>query len=216
MKVAGIVTEYNPFHLGHEYQLIETKKRLDVDYIVVVMSGNFVQRGEPALLNKWERTQLALIGGADLVIELPTPYACSSAELFAKGSVNLLNQLNCVDYLVFGSEQGEIAPLMELALFLNNEPANYKNALHSELKLGLSYPKARMNAIHATFTNANTLLKGSNNILGIEYLRALHSFESSIQPITIKREGSSYLNESLTHVLPSATAIRSFIKKKRT
>jgi predicted nucleotidyltransferase len=213
MKVAGIITEYNPFHLGHAYQIQETRKKLAVDYIIVVMSGNYVQRGEPALFDKWKRTELALCGGADIVLELPTPYACSSAELFAKGSVNLLSQTNCIDYLMFGSEEGELAPMKELAHFLNNEPPNYKNALHSELKSGLSYPKARSNAIQATYKDASVLLKGSNNILGIEYLRALETFKSPITPTTIKRLGSSYLNETLTQVMPSATAIRSYLRQ---
>lgn len=212
MKVAGIITEYNPFHCGHAYQIQETRKRFDVDYVVVVMSGNFVQRGEPALFDKWKRTELALIGGADVVLELPTLYACSSAELFAKGSVNLLNQTGSIDYLMFGSEHGELSTMQTLATFLNDEPPNYKNALHSELKLGLSYPKARSNAINATFQDASHLLKGSNNILGIEYLRALASCRSSIVPVTIKRVGSSYLDESISQVLPSATAIRAFLK----
>lgn len=215
MKIAGIVTEYNPFHLGHEFQIQKTREELGVDHVIVVMSGHFVQRGEPALLDKWERTKLALAGGADLVIELPTPYACSSAELFAKGAVSLLNHLQCVDYLVFGSEHGELGPLFELASFLNHEPANYKNALHSELKAGNSFPKARSNAIKATFNDHSDLLKGSNNILAIEYIRSLLSLNSRIQPFTLKRKGSSYLNEQLATVLPSATAIRKHLYNNR-
>lgn len=211
MKVAGIITEYNPFHLGHEYQIIKTRSTLSVDYIVVVMSGNFVQRGEPALLDKWERTKLALAGGADLVIELPTHYACSSAELFSKGAVSLLDQLNIVDYLVFGSEHGDLTALLELANFLNQEPPNYKNALHSELKAGNSFPKARSNAIKATFKDHSDLLKGSNNILAIEYLRSLLDLNSTITPYTLQRKGSAYLDEKLYSELPSATAIRKYL-----
>lgn len=213
MKVAGIVTEYNPFHLGHEYQIKKIRSLLNLDYVVVVMSGHFVQRGEPALLDKWERTKLALAGGADLVIELPTHYACSSAELFAKGAVSLLDELHIVDYLVFGSEHGDLTSLLELADFLNKEPANYKNALHSELKAGNSFPKARSNAIKATFKDHSDLLKGSNNILAIEYLRSLLAINSEIIPYTLQRKGSAYLDEKLYSDLPSATAIRKYFSE---
>jgi len=213
MKVCGIITEYNPFHLGHQFQIEETKKQLGIDCIIVVMSGHFVQRGEPAIFDKWTRTSLALSGGADIVIELPTPYACASAEAFSYGAVELLHQLGVVDYLCFGSESGDLGPMMELSSFLVNEPANFKNALRSELKSGFSYPKAHSNALKATFHNSDELLKGSNNILGIEYLKALRKLHSPITPYTIKRIGASYLSQSIEDVLPSATAIRKYIKE---
>lgn len=211
MKICGIITEYNPFHLGHQFQIEETKKQLDIDYVIVVMSGNFVQRGEPAIFDKYTRTKLALKGGADVVIELPTPYATSSAESFAYGAVELLNQLGVVDYLCFGSELGDLGPMQKLADFLSNEPANFKNAIKTELKSGLSYAKARSNALKATFGENDELLKGSNNILGIEYLKSLKQLKSSITPYTIQRKGASYLSQSFDDVLPSATAIRKYL-----
>lgn len=216
MKICGIITEYNPFHLGHKFQIEETKKQLDIDFIIVVMSGNFVQRGEPAIFDKYIRTKLALSGGADIVIELPTPYATSSAENFSYGAVELLNQLGVVDYLCFGSELGELGPIQKLADFLNDEPANFKNAIKSELKSGLSYAKARHLALQATYGESSHVLKGSNNILGIEYLKAIKSLQSPIKPYTIQRVGASYLSQSFDEVLPSATAIRKFIESLNT
>jgi len=212
MKICGIITEYNPFHLGHEFQINETKKQLNIDFVIVVMSGNFVQRGEPAIFDKYTRTKLALSGGADVVIELPTPFATSSAENFSYGAVELLNQLGVVDYLCFGSEAGNLGPIQKLANFFDNEPANFKNAIKTELKSGLSYAKARSNALKSTLGENDELLKGSNNILGIEYLKALKKLNSPIKPYTIKRVGASYLSKSFNDVLPSATAIRKYLE----
>lgn len=215
MKICGIITEYNPFHLGHKFQIQETKKQLDIDIVIVVMSGNFVQRGEPAIFDKYTRTKLALSGGADIVIELPTPFATSSAETFAYGAIDLLNNLGVVDYLCFGSELGDLGPIQKLADFLVSEPANFKNAIKSELKSGLSYAKARSNALKATFGENDEILKGSNNILGIEYLKSLKTLHSNIEPYTIRRVGASYLSESIDDVLPSATAIRKYFKESK-
>ncbi len=216
MKICGVITEYNPFHLGHQFQIDEIKKRFEVDYIIVVMSGNFVQRGEPAIFDQFTRTKLALIGGADVVIQLPTFYSTASAENFAYGAVSLLNQLGIIDILCFGSESGEINQIKDIAKFLSNEPANFKNALKSELKKGFSYPKARSLALNATYHHnpLDDLLKGSNNILGIEYLKALYTLKSHITPTTIQRVGASYLSESFNEVLPSASAIRKHFYEK--
>lgn len=225
MKICGIITEYNPFHLGHEYQINQAKEVLGADYVIVVMSPNFVQRGEPAIFDQFTRTKLALTGGADVVIQLPTYFATASAETFSFGAVSLLHQLGVVDILCFGSESGQIKPMEDLAKFLVKEPANFKNALKCQLKNGYSYPKARDLALKATFKhtslhnhdsnfnehehfNDHDILKGSNNILGIEYIKALIELDSSIKPMTIKRIGANYLSTEFDDVLPSASAIR--------
>ncbi len=228
MSICAIVTEYNPFHLGHEYQIQQVRKQLDAEAVIVIMSGHFVQRGEPAIFDKWTRTRLALAGGADIVIELPTLFATASAETFAYGAVELIKSLGVVDKLCFGSESGEIGSIRDLAKFLAKEPANYKNALKSELKKGYSFPKARSLAIastypherglfgqthpHVSLDESKKLMKGSNNILGIEYVKALDRLKSDIEPYTIKRVGASYLSDSIKEVLPSATAIRTTLR----
>ena len=211
MKTAAIIAEYNPFHNGHAYQIEETRKLTGADYILVLMSGDFVQRGAPAIFNKYLRTRMALLGGADVVLELPLPYACSSAEFFAGGGITLLNQLNTVDYLSFGSECGDIDTLLYFAHILLNEPDSYLTALHSYLKQGLSFPAARYQALLqscASYDEAiiNSLFSAPNNILGLEYCKALLALDSPIQPVTIERMGS-YHNDSLQEY-SSATAIR--------
>lgn len=212
MRVAAIVSEYNPFHKGHKYQIEETKKIHNIDYVIAVMSGHFVQRGEPALLDKWSRAKLAMAGGIDLVLELPTPLATASAELFAMGSIDLINKLGIVDVLSFGSESGDLTEIDKLAEFLVEESISYKMYLKEHLKKGHSYPKARTLALEATYTGDASFLKGSNNILAIEYLKSLKRLKSTIKPITIKRVGASYLSETINTVLPSATAIRKALK----
>ncbi|MCI9143493.1 MAG: nucleotidyltransferase family protein, partial [Lachnospiraceae bacterium] len=143
MKVNGIIAEYNPFHNGHKYQLEESLRLTGADYTVVVMSGNFVQRGAPALLDKHTRAEMALRGGADLVLELPTLCAVSSAEYFAAGAVALLDKLGIITHLCFGSECGETEPLRRIALRLSDQHGEYDAALRRRLKEGLSYPQAR-------------------------------------------------------------------------
>jgi predicted nucleotidyltransferase len=208
MKIAAIISEYNPFHNGHAYQIAETKKRLNADYVIAIMSGNYVQRGEPAIFDKWTRTHLALLGGIDVVIELPTLYSTASAELFARGSVDLLTQLNCIDYLSFGSEYGNLDAISDLAHLFLNETDAYKDQLKAKLKSGYSYPKARSLAASSIYPDYEHLLKGSNNILAIEYLKALEGLNSTISPFTIQRIGSSYLETKLHGNYASATAIR--------
>ena len=173
MKVCGIIAEYNPFHNGHAYHIQKTKEITGSDAIVAVMSGNFVQRGAPALMDKWTRTKMALQNGVDLVIELPTYYATSSAEYFAQGSVALLDSLGIVDNLSFGSKTTDLDALKRIANILYLEPNDYKNLLQAELKKGLSYPIARSNALK-NFTKKEydakyitEILLDSNNILGI-------------------------------------------------
>lgn len=227
MKTVGIIAEYNPFHNGHLYQLKKAKKITGADFAVVVMSGDFTQRGIPAVFDKYTRCRLSLLAGADLCIELPVVYATASAELFAKGAVSLLSALG-VDALCFGSECGEIAPLREIASLLFAEPPAYKEALNKALKEGLSFPSARAAAVrkceHAgnlsgVDASASDVLSSPNNILGIEYLKALLALEKNGQhtpvPYTIKREGDGYLSSTLSdESFCSAMALRKGITEE--
>lgn len=188
--ISGIICEYNPFHNGHR-ALIEESRRRGSTHIVAVMSGNFVQRGEPACLEKGARARMALACGADLVLELPLPWAMARAETFAWGGVYLLQQLGCVEHLMFGSEQGEIQTLQELAALL--ESPDFQAALARELTQGVPFARARQAAI-TKLCNTETaqILEQPNNILGIEYCKALRRLNSSIQPETIQRVGAGH------------------------
>lgn len=220
MKTAAIIAEYNPFHNGHRYQIEETRRATGADFILVVMSGDFVQRGAPALCNKYIRTHMALLNGADVVIELPVLYAVSSAEYFAQGAVTLLNRLGVIDYLSFGSESGNLPLLKGIADLLLSDSPEYRDLLHSFLKKGLSYPAARWQAVSLMlFSGEKTassaccmeLLASPNNILGLEYCKALTASKSTIQPFTVKRAGSGYHDPVLqqdAHSFSSASAIR--------
>lgn len=218
MNVTGIIVEYNPLHNGHVYHISKTKELTGCDYIVGVMSGNFVQRGEPALVNKWARTKMALKAGIDLVIELPFIYSTSSAEGFAFGAVSTLDSLGLIDNICFGSEAGDTKFLEYIAQILANEPKEYKNFLHNYLKEGISYPSARQNALFEYFRlkipgfidekELVNILGSSNNILGIEYLKAIYRLSSNIKPFSIKRMHNSYNEVSLTGNISSATSIR--------
>lgn len=198
MNVAGIVAEYNPMHSGHIYHLQQTRELCKADVVVAVMSGNFTQRGEPAIYDKWLRASAAVNNGIDLVFELPFAYACNSAGYFAAGAVNILDGLGCVTHLSFGSESGEIQPLLDLAKFLAKEPKNYKEALKRNLDKGISFPKARESALSETFGKAE-VLQLPNNILGIEYLKALQMLKSDIIPITVIRKGQGH-HESASEI----------------
>lgn len=216
MKTVGIIAEYNPFHNGHAYQIKRAKELTHADYCVVVMSGDFVQRGAPALMDKYLRTECALKNGADLVLELPVCYALSSAETFAKGAVSLLDKLGVVDALCFGSEYGDIHLLMDFAKELLHETPVFKKTLDRELRIGHTYPQARNTALEASapYLTAHTdVLTSPNNILGIEYCKALLSCGSNIQPYTIKRIGASYHDESLENTFCSAVAIRESLRQ---
>lgn len=217
MKVAGIIAEYNPFHKGHQYHIEQTRKQTGADYIVAVMSGDFVQRGEPALIDKYDRVRSALLGGCDLVIELPIIYSTASAEFFASGAVLLLSALQVCDFLSFGSEEGSLSRLLPLADLLLLEPAPYREALQEGLKRGLSFPKAREEALisylkgtpYCQFYNEFTnCIKSPNNILALEYLKALKKNACSMEPVTISRKNASYHDKKLYEEISSATAIR--------
>ena len=182
METAGIVAEYNPFHRGHAWHIAETRRRLGGEApVVCVMSGHWVQRGECALADKWLRAALALDRGADLVVELPTPWAMASAESFARGAVSLLAATGVVDVLSFGSETGELAPLEEAAAAL--DAPDYPERLRAALGRGLSFPAARQEAAGAA------CLYAPNNNLGVEYLRSIRALGSTIRPLTVPRQG---------------------------
>lgn len=214
MKILGLITEYNPFHYGHKYHLEESMNITNSTHSIAVMSGSFVQRGEPSLVDKWTKSKMAIDNGVDLVVELPFVYSTQSAELFGYGAVRLLDKTNSVDYLSFGTELGELAPLKELAKIFIEEPKLYKDALKYYLSLGLSFSVSRSKAIEKYLNSYNTTntysktLKGSNNILAIEYLKALYKLDSKIIPIAIKRLGSNYKDIDLQQGFASATGIR--------
>lgn len=216
--ILGIVSEYNPFHNGHLHHLEVSKQLTNTDFTVAVMSGNFVQRGDTSVVDKWTKAEMAIKSGVDLVIELPTVYAISSAENFADGAVKILNSLGVVDYISFGSEIGEISPLNDVASILYREPKEFQSLILAQLKSGLSYPKAREIALSQFFGNSkkySEVLNNPNNILAVEYLKALKRHRSQIKPLTIKRDYSDYNSTKVKNGIASATAIREMIKNNK-
>lgn len=216
MNITGIITEYNPFHNGHLYHLTEAKKNTNCDAVICIMSGNFVQRGGPAIVDKWQRTEMALNNGVDLVIELPTYYAVSSAEFFAKGAVSILNNLGVVNNLFFGSECGDVNKLTTIAKTLVDEDSKLKYIIKENLAKGETFAKAREKALISYLNNEdlNEILTSSNNILGIEYIKSIIRMHSNIKPFTLKREGSNYNDKILSNSFSSATSIRELLKQK--
>lgn len=213
MKVVGLITEYNPFHKGHQYHIEQALRLTGADAALVVMSGNYVQRGAPALLPKHLRAEAALRGGASVVIELPVCYAVGSAEYFAYGAVSLLTQLGCVDSICFGAETTDLPALEAIAQVLTEEPPAYRQLLQAALRSGLSFPQARQQALSAYFddTTLSSFLEQPNHILGIEYLKALRRLNSSIRPYVLQRTGAGYHDLSVEHHYSSASAIRNLI-----
>lgn len=218
MNVLGIVAEYNPFHNGHKYHLEKSRALCNADAVICVMSGNFIQRGEPAIVDKWARAEMALLNGIDLVIELPAVYAMSSAEYFASGAIKILDSIGIVNKLSFGSEAGDIQPLDTIAGVLVSEPDEYKTLLKNCLSKGLSFPAARESALAAYLRLHNPhnidiakIIGSSNNILGIEYLKALKKHGSSIKPFTMERIANTYNSEKIQGSISSATSIRKLI-----
>ena len=209
MSVTGIISEYNPFHNGHKYNLKMAKNITGSDYIISIMSGSFLQRGEPAIFDKWSRAKAAILEGVDLVIELPVLYSCQPAENFAYGAVKILNSLGIVDNLCFGSESGNINELMLISDTLLNEPISFKSSINKSMSRGISYPKAVSEAIEDSF---GLNIAYPNNILGIEYLKAMTKLKSDIRPFTIKRIKNDYNDTSITGSVSSATAIREEIR----
>ena len=191
MGAIGIVAEYNPFHTGHARQLARTRELLGADLpAVAVMSGSWVQQADCAIADKWTRAKLALMGGVDLVLELPTVWAVSSAESLARGAVSILNAAGVVEYLSFGSESGDIGQLGRVAACLDG--GEYPALLKEQLSRGLSFPAARQRAAEQLLGTDAAVLSRPNNTLGIEYLRALHALGSPIRPVTVKREGAGH------------------------
>lgn len=216
--VLGIIAEYNPFHNGHLYHLLKSKELTKDDYCIAIIGGNFTQRGEASLIDKWTKAEMALSNGVDLVIELPTLYSISSAENFAEGAIKILSSLNIVDNLSFGAEYNNLNKLNVIANTLFKEPKEYKNILQYELNKGLSFPKARENAL-IQFSNDNSyslILNEPNNILAIEYLKALKKYKSTICPVLIPRKKTGHLTNEYTGQISSASAIRNMIITNRT
>lgn len=211
MKIVGLITEYNPFHAGHLYHMQQARELTGADYCVVLMSGSFVQRGEPAIFDKYLRTKTALLAGADLVLEIPAAFSTASAHEFAAYGVALLSAIG-VDAAVFGSECGQIEILKQAAYALNHESAEFQERLRKGLKAGLTYPQARAKALEMEDTRAS-VLSSPNNILGIEYLRAAEDLHSPMEFYTISRKGSGYHEDTLADAnFPSASAIRGIIR----
>ncbi len=213
MHISAIIAEFNPFHNGHRH-LIEQAKQAGADACLVVMSGDFVQRGEPALLDKYARTRMALQNGADLVIELPVLSATASAEGFAGGAISLIDALGAVDSLVFGCEDADLELLTEITALLLDAPADFENEIKEACAAGLSYPAARAAAIRRRLPNvSDTLLNSPNNILAIEYLKSLLSNGSHIRPIAIARIGADHRDQKLYEGFSSASALRKALRQ---
>lgn len=211
MKAVGLITEYNPFHNGHLHHLHEALRITGADVSIAVMSGDFVQRGEPAIIDKYARSQAAIDCGVNLVVELPVYYALSSAEGFADGAVRTLDALSA-DALVFGSEAGTLKPLKQISEVLISEPEEYRICLKKNLADGISFPAARQKALSALLGEETAqVLTQPNNTLGIEYLKALQKHRLTIRPHTICRQGTGYNSHILTGDLPGASALRELL-----
>ena len=226
MKILGLIVEYNPFHNGHLYHLKKSLEITNSTHSIAVMSGNFLQRGEPALFDKYKRAEMAVSNGVDLVVELPTLYACQSAEIFAHGAITLLNSLNCIDSICFGSEHGDIDLLVEISKILINEPDKFKTLLKKNLDEGILFALARSKALSEYMLNhtnlniyenkLNDVLSTPNNILGIEYIKSLLKHKSTIRPYSITRIQADYNSETIESNICSATAIRKTLKEYNT
>ena len=210
MKIVGLITEYNPFHNGHLYHIEKAKEITGADYVIVVMSGNYVQRGAPAIMPKHLRAEVALEAGVDILMELPVCYAVGSAEYFAAGAIDLFEKLGCVDSICCGSECGDYGLLARAAHILADEPEGYRQSLKEALKGGMSFPLARQRALseYLQDDSLDMVLSQPNNILGIEYIKALYQRRSPMKSYTIKRMISGYHDTDLSGSYSSASAIR--------
>lgn len=220
MSIVGIIAEFNPFHNGHRYIIEQAKKITGANSVVVVMSGNYVQRGTPAICDKFTRTKMAIESGCDVVIELPVVYSCGSAKYFAEGAVNLLNSLGCIDYIAFGSEYSDSDFLSHIADILSKEPDYFKERLNHYLKNGFSYPYSRENALYDYFLSIDNeynedafrnIMSSPNCILAIEYICAIKKFASKIKPVPITRVSASYHQLAIQDDICSATALRNIM-----
>ncbi|UZQ51075.1 nucleotidyltransferase [Clostridium kluyveri] len=221
MEITGIIVEYNPFHNGHKYHIEKTGSLTNCEGIIAVISGNFVQRGAPSIVDKWTKTKMALLNGVDLVLELPALYSLSSAEFFAYGAVSLLENLGVVKNLCFGSECEDIKLLTLMGKILYEEPEELKLTLKEKLHQGMSYASARGNALKEFLCRKYPLKNNSiteilhlpNNILAIEYCKSLARLKSTINPVSIKRIGEPYNSTYINNRFSSATSIRNFLKE---
>jgi len=213
MKILGIVAEYNPFHNGHLYHLQKSLELTKADATIAIMSGNFIQRGEPALLDKFTRADIAVKNGIDLVIELPLYYSVATAELFAFGAIKLLKECG-IDFLSFGAESNNLEKLKSIATLLNNESIEYSTELKKQLETGISYPEARANTVSKILGISNNILTKPNNTLAIEYLKNIYKLSPNIEPILIDRIDSGYHDIASTTNILSATGIREKLKNK--
>lgn len=214
MKTAGIIAEYNPFHNGHLYQLNKLRDTYNCDHIISLMSGNFLQRGLPAVSNKYHRAKMAVISGVDAVIELPFVHATSSARDFAMAGVTFFNKLSGVDYLAFGAECDDAGLLNEIASIVTYETDVFSNTIKYYTSNGLSYPAARQKAIVSLCKEAANVISEPNNILAIEYLRALKETNSNIKPIIIKRKATPYNSTDINGNICSASAVRELLQNE--
>lgn len=209
MKIGGIIAEYNPFHNGHKYHIEEFKEKSGCSHLVAVTSGNFVQRGGPAIIDKYTRAKMALDNGVDLVLEMPGYYATQTAEIFSRGAVMTLDALNCVDTFCFGSEHGDIDKLKEAAAITRGLKGEYETSLRKYIEEGRPFPVARELAVRDYMNEVpNDFFKGSNNILAIEYLRELIRIDSKMEPMTIRRTSNGHNSNEMSKDISSATAIR--------
>ncbi|MDN5710210.1 MAG: nucleotidyltransferase [Planococcus sp. (in: firmicutes)] len=210
MKATGIVVEYNPFHNGHLHHAAKAKELSGADVVVAVMSGQFLQRGEPAFADKWTRTEMALSAGVDVVIELPYAFATAQASEFARGAIELLDAAGCSSFC-FGSEQGEIEPFLNTLELLGKERDQYEKVIHDRVQTGISYPKA-LNEAYLSLTKGSSRyadLTKPNNILGYHYIEAAHTINSAMAPLTIQRIGAGFHDPLEPGVaIASATGIR--------
>jgi predicted nucleotidyltransferase len=222
LSVLGLIVEYNPLHNGHLYHFNTSLDITQAEYSICVTSGNFVQRGEPAVVDKWSRTLMALHAGIDLVIEIPVIFCVQSAESFSYGAISILNSLGVVDTLCFGSEIGEIDFLKKIAYIISNEPEEYREHIRQGIDSGLSFAVSRSKAVikylkgdldSEQLSEIEHMLQSSNNILGLEYIKWLIRLNSQITPVTIKRMYSNYNDLSIDTPFASATAIRSNIRE---
>jgi Protein of unknown function (DUF795). len=215
MNAAGIIVEYNPFHNGHLYHLRRTKELTGADCIIAVMSGNFLQRGEPAIVSKFSRAKMAVRAGADLVVELPYSFSTQKADVFAFGAVSILDALGC-RHLCFGSESGKIEEFFQTETLISSNEARFQASIQKWIKTGVSYPRACALAFQEIDTNSGTVdLSQPNNTLGYAYIRALKRIGSPIRPLTIRRLEAGYLDEGLSSSgISSATGIRKTIFEK--
>ncbi|MBP2625665.1 MAG: hypothetical protein H6Q68_376 [Firmicutes bacterium] len=206
MQAVGIIVEYNPFHNGHKWHLDAAKKQSDCPFVIGVMSGNFMQRGEPAIFDKWKRAEMAIRGGVDLIIELPTAFVVRSAQYFATGGIRLLNSLGVVSHICFGAEHADRAVLNKIATSAEN--AEVIKDLHIHLQSGSTYAAALGKSLQSNYHISPDIITSPNDILAVEYLRAIEKFAPQLIPIPVTRQQSQYSDTNITAPFASATAIR--------